>query len=68
MRLYECVCEELTPEFIAEFIDMLNEMRFGTLTPASIAKFKELKRDPCYTDGIDPTELYVAAASCRPSR
>jgi ATP-dependent DNA helicase PIF1 len=53
---------------VVEFIDMLNEMRFGTLTPASIAKFKELKRDPCYQDGIDPTELYVALPSYRPSR
>ncbi|SCV70212.1 BQ2448_1606 [Microbotryum intermedium] len=40
------------------FIDMLNEMRFGTLSAQSIATFKSLSRDPKYTDGIDPTELY----------
>ncbi|SCZ87336.1 BZ3500_MvSof-1268-A1-R1_Chr2-2g04802 [Microbotryum saponariae] len=40
------------------FIDMLNEMRFGTLSAKSIAIFKSLSRDPKYTDGIDPTELY----------
>ncbi|SGY15331.1 BQ5605_C013g07329 [Microbotryum silenes-dioicae] len=40
------------------FIDMLNEMRFGTLSAKSIAIFKSLSRDPNYTDGIDPTELY----------
>lgn len=40
-----------------EFIDMLNEMRFGRLTQASIVKFGKLKRLPNYTDGIEPTEL-----------
>lgn len=42
-----------------EFIDMLNEMRFGRLSPASIAKFKSLKDEKVYDDGIGPTELYV---------
>lgn len=38
---------------------MLNEMRFGTLTPASIETFKSLSRVPDNSDGIDPTELFV---------
>jgi ATP-dependent DNA helicase PIF1 len=43
-----------------EFIDMLNEMRFGELSRDSISKFIKLKREPKYTDGIEPTELCVA--------
>jgi len=38
---------------------MLNEMRFGRLSDASITKFRKLKRLPQYSDGIEPTELYV---------
>jgi ATP-dependent DNA helicase PIF1 len=41
-----------------DFIDMLNEMRFGRLSPASIAAFKTLSRPIYYTDGIEPTELF----------
>jgi ATP-dependent DNA helicase PIF1 len=42
-----------------QFIDMLNEMRFGTLSPKSIAKFQALARKPDYPpDGIEPTELF----------
>lgn len=37
---------------------MLNEMRFGRLSEASITKFKKLKRQPHYDDGIEPTELF----------
>jgi ATP-dependent DNA helicase PIF1 len=44
---------------LAEFIDMLNEMRFGRLSDASIGKFRKLKRQPQYNDGIEPTELCV---------
>ncbi|KAL9937554.1 hypothetical protein V8E36_003963 [Tilletia maclaganii] len=40
------------------FIDMLNEMRFGKLTPKSISIFKSLDRVPTYADGIVPTELF----------
>lgn len=47
-----------------EFIDMLNEMRFGQLSQASIVKFGKLKRLPKYNDGIEPTELYVFALGC----
>ena len=36
---------------------MLNEMRFGKLTPASVAKFKSLSRPLEFDDGIVPTEL-----------
>jgi ATP-dependent DNA helicase PIF1 len=38
---------------------MLNEMRFGRLTPRSIAKFKSLSRAIQYEDGLDATELYA---------
>lgn len=38
---------------------MLNEMRFGRLTPKSIAKFKSLSRAIQYEDGLDATELYA---------
>ncbi len=37
---------------------MLNEMRFGKLTPSSIAAFKTLSRPIHYDDGIEPTELF----------
>lgn len=39
------------------FVDMLNEMRFGRLTPASIRTFHELAR-PIRDDDIDATELF----------
>ena len=42
-----------------EFVDMLNEMRFGRLTPSSIAKFRSLSRAIEYDDGLDATELYA---------
>lgn len=44
---------------LAEFVEMLNEMRFGKLTQASIEKFKSLSRPLKFDDGIVPTELYV---------
>ena len=40
-----------------EFVDMLNEMRFGRLSQKSIAKFKSLERDIIYEDGLGATEL-----------
>lgn len=54
-----------------EFIDMLNEMRFGNLSKESVVKFGKLKRQPKYDDGLDPTELYVVgltpfSIACRP--
>jgi hypothetical protein len=36
---------------------MLNEMRLGRMTPATIDKFKELTRALKTTDGLRPTEL-----------
>lgn len=42
----------------AGFVDMLNEMRFGTLTAASIQAFKKLNRPITYTDNIVATELF----------
>ncbi|KAJ7289131.1 hypothetical protein C8J57DRAFT_1046865, partial [Mycena rebaudengoi] len=40
-----------------EFVDMLNEMRFGALTQKSIAKFRSLSRPIRYDDGLGPPEL-----------
>lgn len=40
------------------FVDMLNEMRFGRLTPESIQRFRQLQRPIHYDDGIEPTELF----------
>lgn len=40
------------------FIEMLNEMRFGRLTPESINRFRSLSRTIHYDDGIEPTELF----------
>lgn len=37
---------------------MLNEMRFGRLTPASITQFQQLQRPIEYDDGLEPTELF----------
>ena len=42
---------------VPEFVDMLNEMRFGRLSQKSIAKFKSLERDIIYEDGLGATEL-----------
>ncbi|KAJ8489347.1 hypothetical protein ONZ51_g2972 [Trametes cubensis] len=41
-----------------EFVDMLNEMRFGRLSDRSIAKFKSLSREIIYEDGLGATELF----------
>lgn len=41
-----------------ELIDMLNAIRYGTMTPDIISKFKLLERERQYDDGIEPTELY----------
>jgi len=39
-------------------VDMLNEMRYGTLSQKSIARFRQLSREIIYEDGIGPTELF----------
>ncbi|KAK4689254.1 ATP-dependent DNA helicase PIF1, partial [Tremellales sp. Uapishka_1] len=40
------------------FVDMLNEMRFGKLTPTSINTFKSLSRPVRYDSGPEATELF----------
>lgn len=42
---------------IAAFVDMLNEMRFGRMSQASIKAFSQLVRPLPEDDGIAPTEL-----------
>lgn len=39
-------------------VDMLNEMRFGQLSVASVREFKKLDREVVYSDGLAPTELW----------
>ena len=46
-----------------EFIDMLNAMRFGKLTPETIQAFARLNRRVKYDDGIEPTDLSAAFVS-----
>lgn len=40
-----------------EFVNMLNEMRFGKLDYATARAFQQLSREVKYDDGIEPTEL-----------
>ena len=44
------------------FANMLNEMRLGRLTPASISTFKSLSRPLAFKDAIDATELFPTRA------
>lgn len=41
----------------AEFVTMLNEMRFAVLSPETVKCFKTLSRDIDCSDGIVPIEL-----------
>lgn len=41
-----------------QFVDMLNEMRFGRLSQQSIARFKSLSRPINDDDGLGATELF----------
>lgn len=41
-----------------EFVDMLNEMRFGRLSDQSVQKFMRLSRPLQYDDGVSATELF----------
>lgn len=41
-----------------QFVDMLNEMRFGRLSQESIARFKSLSRPINDNDGLGATELF----------
>jgi hypothetical protein len=43
----------------ADFVDMLNAMRFGRLNTHTVNEFKKLSRVVQYEDGIEPTELCV---------
>lgn len=56
--LYDTITIRLN-EWEPEFVDMLNEMRFGRLTQGSISKFRSLSRAIQYEDGLDATELYA---------
>jgi hypothetical protein len=40
-----------------EFVDILNEMRFGALSSKSIQSIKRLSRPIEYEDGLAPIEL-----------
>ena len=40
-----------------EFVDMLNSMRRGIVTPEIAERMNELSRDIVYPDGIEPTDL-----------
>jgi hypothetical protein len=46
-------------ETLSAFVDMLNAMRFGNLDEVVVQAFKRLDRRVLYTDGIEPTDLYV---------
>lgn len=46
---------------------MLNAMRYGEMSPETAQEFRGLSRKVTYTDGIEPTEMYiytVRAVSC----
>lgn len=40
-----------------EFIDILNNMRFGKVTPHAEQRLRQLSRKISYADGIEPTDL-----------
>ncbi len=42
-----------------EFIDLLNNLRIGIITPTHMRILKSLERKVEYHDGIEPTELYA---------
>ena len=42
---------------LAEFVDMLNSMRRGIVTPEITERMNQLSRDVDYPDGIEPTDL-----------
>jgi ATP-dependent DNA helicase PIF1 len=41
-----------------ELIQMLNDLRVGTISESSVQLFRTLSRPLAYTDGIIPTELF----------
>jgi hypothetical protein len=42
---------------LAEFVDMLNSIRRGIITPEITERMNQLSRDIVYPDGIEPTDL-----------
>lgn len=40
-----------------EFVDMLNSMRRGIVTPEITERMNQLEREIVYDDGIEPTDL-----------
>ena len=40
------------------FVSMLNEMRFGRMSPQTVRAFSQLERTPSLPDGMVPTELF----------
>jgi ATP-dependent DNA helicase PIF1 len=46
-----------TYQFRIEFIRMLNEVRYGKMSPGTVERFQSLSRPVEYSDGIEPTEL-----------
>jgi ATP-dependent DNA helicase PIF1 len=48
------------------FVDILNEMRLGKVSPTAVAELQALQRPVSYPDGIVPTQLCVALLSIQP--
>lgn len=48
---------------LAEFVNMLNSMRRGIVTPEITERMNQLSREVVYHDGIEPTDLWVHASS-----
>lgn len=42
---------------LVEFVDMLNSIRRGIITPEITERMNRLSRDVVYPDGIEPTDL-----------
>lgn len=57
---YQLRMEKIYRQTDSEFIEMLNEMRFGSLSPRFVKMLEDLQRDPEFpNDGIVPTQLYA---------
>lgn len=65
VRKVTLVCDTVCPKrtsFDIEqlgFIEMLNAMRVGIMSPQIVLEFQKLQRQVHYTDNIEPTDLYV---------
>ena len=51
---------------LLEFVDMLNELRRGTLSPQMIPRLRALQREVKYGDSVEPTELSVTGRDSTP--